>query len=58
MMRPIKLYVHPANTKISLGICTQWEAKDPCILNADCKDQTEQSFSITCIIAVIYIVVY
>ena len=38
MTRPTKLHVDPAKTQISLGFCTQWEAKDPCILLADSED--------------------
>ena len=41
MTRPTKLHVHPAKTQISLCICTQWEAKDPCILHADCEDWSD-----------------
>ena len=43
MTIPIKLHVHPGKTKISLGIFTQWEAKDPCILNADCEDWSDKA---------------
>ena len=45
-----KMSVHPAKTKISLGIrpvwsesslCTQWVAKDPSFLHADSKDSDQ-----------------